>query len=76
MVFRQVVGSTYRTPDGSAFSFNMMSHTIALDENGKEIEGIFEESAPLKHYSFDQVELEILDCYSAAPESPIVLPLR
>ena len=76
MVFRQVVGSTYRTPDGSAFSFNMMSNSIALDENGKEIAGIFEESVPLKHYPFDRVELEILDCYSAAPESPIVLPLR
>lgn len=74
-VFRQVVGNTYRAPDGSEESFNMMSNSIALDENGKEIAGFFEESVPLKNYSFDQVELEILDCHSAALESPIVLPL-
>lgn len=76
MVFRQVVGSTYRAPDGSEHVFNMASHTIALDENGDEMKGLFEESVPLKDYPFDQVELEILDYHTAALDSPIVLPLN
>lgn len=75
MVLRQVVGPTYRSPDGSEHSFNMASHTIALDENGDEIEGIFEESVPLKDYPFDQVELEILDYHTSTLDCPITLSL-
>ncbi len=75
MMFRQVAGNTYRAPDGSERNFNMASHTIALDENGRELEGVFEESVPLKDYPFDQVELEILDYHSSTLEAPIVLPL-
>ena len=76
MVFRQVVGSTYRSPDGSEHHFTMASHTIALDENGDEIEGIFEESVPLKDYPFDQVELEILDYHTSTLDTPITLTLN
>lgn len=75
-VFRQVVGSTYRSPDGSEYSFNMASHSIAKGENGKEIEGFFEESIPLIDYPFDQVELEILSYHTATLDAPVVLPLN
>ena len=54
----------------------MASHTIALDENGDEIEGIFEESVPLKDYPFDQVELEILDYHTSTLDTPITLTLN
>ena len=76
MVFRQVVGPIYRTPDGSEHHFSMASHTIARDEDGTELEGIFEESVPLKDYLFDQVELEILDYHTSTLDTPITLTLN
>ena len=76
MAFRQVVGRTCRAPDGSEYDFNMASHTIAMDESGTEIEGIFEESIPLKDYPFDQVELEILDYHATTLDTPIELSLN
>ena len=76
MVFRQVVGPIYRAPDGSEHHFSMASHTIARDEDGTELEGIFEESVPLKDYLFDQVELEILDYHTSTLDTPITLTLN
>lgn len=75
MSFRQIIGTTYRAPDGSEGYINMMSHSIAMGSNGEPIDGFFEESIPLKDYPWDEVELEILNDYTMVLNTPIVLSL-